>query len=79
MEKIHFESVIDGVPYDITAVPYTYNLMTRFKVSYNGSREYIFAWDETLQRLTPIGDESIDIPDNLQRAIVEKLQPAIVL
>jgi hypothetical protein len=79
MEKIHIEIVTDGVPYEVTATPYTYNNMTRFYVSYNGSEQYVFAWDETLGRLASIGDESIDIPDNLEIAIAEKLQPAMAL
>jgi hypothetical protein len=73
MEKIHFEMAVDGVPYDVRATPYTFNMMTRFNVSYNGSEEFVFAWDEQLGRLVSLGDDGAVIPDNVERAISERL------
>ena len=73
MEAQRFNLVIDGVPYEVKAVPYKYNNETRFRVNYNGSEDYIFTRDSGIGRLTAIGDEAIDIPDNLEEAIAERL------
>lgn len=74
MDSQRFEILVDGVPYIVKAIPYDFNTETRFRVSYNGSEEYIFTWDSELGRLKAIGDESADLPDNLEQAIAEKLQ-----
>jgi hypothetical protein len=76
-ESQNFELVIDGVPYLVKATPYEFNTETRFLVSYNGSDEYVFVWDSALGRLAAIGDTAVDIPDNLEKAIAEKLQSTI--
>ena len=73
MTEQRFELLIDGVPYSVTASPFEFNAETRYKVFYNGN-EHIFTWDTSLGRLAPIDDESIEIPDNLERAIAERLQ-----
>jgi hypothetical protein len=69
-----FELLVDGVPYVVQATPYDFNTETRFLVSFNGSDEYVFAWDANLARLAAIGDEAVDIPDNLEEAIAGRLQ-----
>lgn len=70
-----FELVVDGVPYEVAAEPFEFNTETRFKVQYNGT-EHIFTWDSSLGRLAPIDDDAIEIPDNLEVAIAERLQSA---
>ena len=69
---------IDGVPYIVKASPFDFNGETRFNVSYNGSEEYIFTWDSSLGRLAAIGDESVQIPDNLEVEISGWLQSVTV-
>ena len=69
----NFRLVIDGVPYEVKAIPFEYNNQTRFRVTYNGSDEYIFVRDADIGRLAAIGDEAINIPDNLEEAIAGKL------
>ena len=70
----NFELLVDGVPYVVKATPYDFNAETRYLVSFNGSDEYVFAWDSSLSRLASIGDEAVDIPDNLELAIANRLQ-----
>lgn len=74
MDTHHYEIVVDGVPYIVNATPFEFNSETRYKVSFNGSEEYIFTWDSSLGRLAPIGDETVEIPDNLEVAISGRLQ-----
>ncbi len=66
--------LVDGVPYLVEVTPYEFNTETRFKVSYNGSPEYIFTWDSELKRLAAIGDDAATLPDPLEVAIAEKLE-----
>ena len=69
-----FDVVVDGVPYEIKATPFTFNNEQRFKVSYNNSNEeYIFTRDAEVGQLTAIDSDALDIPDNLEQAIAEKL------
>ena len=70
----NFNILVDNVPYMITTVPFIFNGETRYRVSFNGSQEYIFIWDSSLGQLRAINDESSDLPDNLEMAISEKLQ-----
>ena len=73
MTEQRFELLLDGVPYAVTASPFEYNTETRYKVRYNGN-EHIFSWDSSIGRLAPIDDDASQIPDNLERAISERLQ-----
>ena len=73
MESQNFELLVDGVPYLIKATPYYFNGDTRYRVSYNGSEEYIFTRDNNVGQITALGNEALDIPDNLEEAISEKL------
>ena len=77
MQAQNFELVVDGVPYVVKASPYNFNGEKRFTVSFNGSPEYIFVYDPTLGRLASIGDDSVDIPDNLESAISNRLQATV--
>ena len=69
-----FDVVVDGMPYEIKATPFMFNNQQRFKVSYNNSNEeYIFTRDAEVGQLTAIDNDALDIPDNLEEAIAEKL------
>ena len=69
-----FDVIVDGVPYEIKATPFKFNNEQRFKVSYNDSdEEYIFTRDAEIGQLTAIDSDALDIPDNLEQAIAEKL------
>lgn len=74
MPEHTFELLIDDVPYNVTAQPFTFNTETRFKVSYNGGPEHIFTWDSDLKRLRAIDDSAATMPDDLEIAIAQKLQ-----
>ena len=75
MNTQNFTLVLDGVPYEVKAIPFQYNNQTRFRVTYNGSGEYIFARDAEIGHLAAIGAEAVNIPDNLEEAIAQKLSP----
>lgn len=74
MEAAHFELVVDGNPYDVTAKPYSFNDETRFYVSYNGSDQYIFALDSDLKRFAAIEKEAVEMPEDVEEAIAARLQ-----
>jgi len=73
MTEQRFELLIDGVPYTVSAAPFTFNTETRYRVKYNGN-EHIFTWDSSLGRLTPIDDDAGAIPANLEEEIARRLQ-----
>jgi hypothetical protein len=73
MQTETFQLVVDGAPYDVQATPFTFNTETRFNVSYNGSDNYVFAWDSNISLFTAIGTEALAIPDNLEEAISQQL------
>ncbi|HTM65335.1 MAG TPA: hypothetical protein VL093_03385 [Flavipsychrobacter sp.] len=70
---IDITTVIDGIPFNVKAEPYEFNTEKRFKVSYDG-KEYIFAYNSDIGRYAAIGDEAVDIPDNLESFVAEKLE-----
>jgi hypothetical protein len=74
MQSEHFEILIDGTPYMVTATPYRFNDEVRFKVRINDSADYIFAWDSSVRQIVAIGDEGINIPDNVETEIGGRLQ-----
>jgi hypothetical protein len=74
MAEHNFDLVVGGVPYTINAEPFEFNTETRFKVRYNGGDEHIFTWDSSIGRLTAIDDDAGIIPDDVERAIAERLQ-----
>jgi len=69
----HFEIQLDGVPVIVTAIPFSFNTETRYRVTYNGT-EHIFTWDSGLGRLAPINDESSTMPVAVEEAIAARLQ-----
>ena len=73
MDAFDVTTVIDGVPYSVKATPFDFNNEKRFKVSYDGN-EYIFAYHSDIGRYAAIGDEAIDIPDNLEAVVAERLE-----
>ena len=73
MDTKNFELVLDGVPYHVKAKPFMFNDELRFAVSYNDSEEYIFTRDAEAGQLIAIDSDALDIPDNLEEAISEKL------
>lgn len=74
MKKHRFELRVDGVPYEVKAIPFEYNSETRYRVSYNGGGENIFVWDTQIKSMRAIDDEASDIPEALEVSIAEKLR-----
>lgn len=66
--------LVDNTPYIVTAEPFVFNEEERFRITYNGSPSYIFAWDEEILRFAAMGDEASTIPDNLEQAIARELK-----
>jgi hypothetical protein len=69
------EILLDGVPYSVTATPFTFNTETRYQVFYNGV-EHIFAFDSSLGRLAPIDADAANLPDHLESEIARRLASA---
>jgi hypothetical protein len=69
MQTQTLELLVDGTPYEVKVTPFEFNGEPRFKVSYNGSPEYIFVYDTELKQLTAIGDDAGSIPANLEGSI----------
>jgi hypothetical protein len=73
MEEQKFEFKIDGVPYIIKIIPFTFNEQTRYRVSYNGGKENIFVWDPEVGHIRAIDDTASTLPDNLGLEISRKI------
>jgi hypothetical protein len=65
---------VDMTPYILEITPFNFNEEVRYHVSYNGSPDILFAWDNRVGHYAAFGDESATMPDNLELAIAEKLQ-----
>ena len=73
-DERNFNLVIDGVPYFIKSIPFSYNDELRFRVIINDETEHVFAWDSEVKMLRAIDDDASLLPDRLEEAINEKLQ-----
>lgn len=73
MQPVTFDLLLEQVPYSIRAVPYPFNNETRFRVRYNDSPEFVFAWDEEAEQFIAIGDEASTIPDEVEEAVAVRL------
>ncbi len=73
MQTFDLTTVLDGVPFSVRATPFDFNNEKRFKVAY-GDKEYVFAYDSEIGRYAAIGDEAVDIPDNLEGWLAERLE-----
>jgi hypothetical protein len=65
---------VDMTPYILMITPFRFNEEMRYHVSYNGSPDILFAWDNTVGHYAAFGDESATMPDNLELAIAQRLQ-----
>jgi hypothetical protein len=74
MKNTNFDLLVSNVPYQVKAAPFDFNAEKRFRISYNESPEYIFAWDSEMQQYKSISDEEEIMPDDLEQAIAAKLQ-----
>lgn len=73
MAEQSFQLLLSGVPYVVKATPFEFNDETRFRVSYNGSDEFVFTYDTNVGQYVSIGDDSDTIPADLEVAIAERL------
>lgn len=69
-----YQLVVDDVPYQIMAEPFTFNGEQRFYVSVNGSDDHVFTWDSEIKRLSAIDEEASTLPDALEQEISNRLQ-----
>jgi hypothetical protein len=65
---------VDMTPYILSITPFNFNNEVRYHVSYNGSPDILFAWDNTVGHFAAFGDDAATLPDNLELAIAERLQ-----
>jgi hypothetical protein len=74
MQQRRLELNVDMVPYIVNVVPFSFNDEIRYRVTYNGSDEVLFVWDNTVGHYATVGDDSSTMPDSLELAIAEELQ-----
>jgi hypothetical protein len=65
--------MLDGNPYEVRAVPFTFNEGVRYTVTINGSGEHVFAYDSNVGQYVAIDDDGSTIPQNVETAISGKL------
>ncbi|HEX8332723.1 MAG TPA: hypothetical protein VF622_08870 [Segetibacter sp.] len=68
-----FSVMLDGNPYEVRAVPFTFNQGVRYTVTINGSGEHVFAYDSNVGQYVAIDDDGSTIPQNVETAISGKL------
>ncbi len=74
MQNQTFQLLIDGVPYQVNAEAFKFNEGVRYKVSYNQSDDFIFAWDDNVGQYISIDSDSPKIPSNVETAIAVQLE-----
>lgn len=72
-----YDLVVDQVPYEVTAEPFTFNGALRYYISVNGSEDHVFTWDSDLKRLTAIDEEAATLPEALEQQISNRLQSGL--
>ena len=70
----NFGLVVDGVPYTVKSIPFSFNEELRFRIILNGNSEHVFTWDSQICMLRAINDDSSVLPAGLEEALSEKLQ-----
>ncbi|HEX6914999.1 MAG TPA: hypothetical protein VF145_07145 [Chitinophagaceae bacterium] len=73
-EERRIEIQVDQTPYILQVTPFNFNEEVRYHVSYNGSPDILFAWDNRVGHFAAFGDEAATLPDNLELEIARKLQ-----
>jgi hypothetical protein len=76
--KTSFDLTVNKVPYHIEAIPFFFNDEKRFEISVNGDDGHVFAWDPTIIGLRALDDESATLPEELEKAISDKLVKPII-
>jgi hypothetical protein len=72
-----YELIVDQVPYEVMAEPFTFNGDLRYYISVNGSDDHVFTWDRELKRLTAIDEEASTLPEALEQEISNRLQSGL--
>ncbi|MCW3119646.1 MAG: hypothetical protein JWM28_3728 [Chitinophagaceae bacterium] len=72
-DRQSYEFVVDNTPYHIEVSPFIFNEEKRFMIKINDEDTHVFVWDPDAFQLRPLDDESAILPDNLEKAISDKL------
>jgi hypothetical protein len=73
MQNQSFQFMLGGTPYEVKAIPFSFNEGTRYTVTINGSGEYVFAFDSNVGQYVPIDDDSSTIPQVVETEIAGRL------
>ena len=71
--------LVDNIGYEAKVTPITVNDEKRFVISINDSADHIYVWDEQLQSLRALDDETSTIPLTLEKAISDRLMHTTIL
>ena len=70
---LDYNFTVDGVPVVVKATPHEFNSEMQYRVSFNGSPEVFFAFDSELGRYAAKGNNALDVPDNVEIEIGNRL------
>ena len=76
--KTSFDVTVNKVPYHIDALPFLFNEEKRFEIRVNGDEGHVFAWDRGIVGLRSLDDEAATLPEELERAISDKLVKTVI-
>ena len=71
--------LVDNIGYEVNVTPEIVNDKKRFIISINNSADHIYVWDEQLQSLRALDDETSGIPVTLEKAISDRLMHTTIL
>jgi hypothetical protein len=72
-KNLDFNLAVDGAPFVVRAEAYKFNDELQYNVSINGGPNVLFSFDSELGRYAARGDEAIDVPDNVEMEIGNRL------
>lgn len=78
-ESQTFNILVDDIGYEVKVTPRMVNDEKRFEISINNGADHIYVWDEQLQSLRALDDETSAIPVTLEKAISDRLMHTIIL
>lgn len=72
-QTLVFNLSVDGAPYVIKAAPSRFNDTLQYTVNINDGTDVVFTFDRKLGRYAPVGDNAVDVADNLEIEIGNRL------
>lgn len=71
--ETHFNALVDGIAYMVTASPIGNTNERKFSIVVNNGPRDVFAWDNEMKMYKGLDDQSAILPDGLMIEINKKL------